>query len=118
VVLSHLKQIGLSVIMFINDHDDIYALDQATLKAKTAKFMRGMDVWVDADGKPLDVRINPAILGKSMTVVANPASTVMLSLGPKDNLQFMGESTAVVFCDGHAKFVGRTGVASLGWKLK
>ena len=116
VVLSNLKQIALAVLIYTNDHDDRILFNQSTLKSTLKKYIAKQDVWFGPDGKPLDVRINPALVGKSIAQVARPAYCVLLSLGPKGNLQFTNDRTLIAFVDGHVKPVSRAGVANLLWK--
>jgi beta-lactamase regulating signal transducer with metallopeptidase domain len=116
VVLSNMKQIALAVIMYSGDHNDKFALTQATLKSAVKPYLRNDKLFVDPDGKPLDVRFNSNLTGKSELEIAAPAETVLLSLGPKGSLQFTDDKTIIAYADGHVKFVTKNGVAQLKWK--
>jgi hypothetical protein len=116
VILSDMKQIGLAVLMFANDFDDKLSFTQSTMKAKLQPYLKNDKLWVGPDGKPLDVRINPAWVGKSMTAVSQPANCVMLSIGPKDKLQYFDGQTPIVFMDGHAKFLTSAAAKNIMWK--
>lgn len=116
VILSNLKQIALGIMMYLNDHDDRFSIKQATLKASLNPYIKSDKVWVGPDGKPLDVRLNPALVGKAMSSVPEPANCVLLTIGPKENLRYFQDRTVVAYVDGHVKLVSRGAVASLKWK--
>ena len=116
VVLSDMKQIALAVIMFTSDFDDKVAFDQSNMKAKLAPYLKNDKIWNDADGKPMDVRINPALVGKKMTSVSQPANCVLLSIGPKDKLVYVGGKTPIAFLDGHVKYYTKETISTVKWK--
>ncbi|MDR3692622.1 MAG: hypothetical protein P4L46_24795 [Fimbriimonas sp.] len=116
VILSNMKQIALGVLMYANDNNDKIALDQSNLKARIAPYLRNANLWKGPDGKLLDVRLNPSLFGKSMTAVAEPAQCVMLSIGPKDKLQYFEGQTIIAFVDGHVKLLKKEGLSILKWK--
>ncbi len=115
VILSNFKQIALGVLLYTNDHQDKVAMTQATLKAKLQPYLKNEKVWLGPDNKPLDIRINPNLVGKSMTSVAEPAATVMLSLGPKSNLVYFEDRTFIAYVDGHVKTLTKAGISALKW---
>lgn len=115
VILSNLKQISLGILMYCNDHDDKLSLDQSTLKVRIEPYLKNAKIWIGPDGKPLNVRMNPALVGKPMTSVAEPAITVLLSIGPKDNLQYFDERTPIAFVDGHVKYMTKAALATVKW---
>jgi prepilin-type processing-associated H-X9-DG protein len=116
VLLSNMKQLALSVILFITDHDEKFGLTQAKLKDSLYPYSKSNNIWLDADKKPMDVRINPNILGKPMSSFTNPATTVMLSIGPKEKLVFVEGRTPIAYLDGHVKYVTPEGAKTLNWK--
>jgi hypothetical protein len=115
IILSNVRQIALGVLMFSGDNDDKIKLTQANIKAKLKPYLRNDALWIGPDKKPLDIRINPNLIGKSMTSVAAPAETVMLSWGPKSALVYSGGRTIIGFTDGHVKWVSKEAVAKLKW---
>lgn len=118
VILSHMKQLALAMIMYTTDYDDKVSLTQASLKAKLLPYLKIDKVWLDADGKPLDVRINPALVGKKLTAVSKPDLCVMLSIGPKAKLQYFDDKTPIAFVDGHVKYLTKDAIAGIKWDLK
>ena len=115
-MLSNMKQIGTCAIMYANDHDDKIKFTQATLKKELLVYSRTKEIFLDEVKQPLDVRVNPALIGKAMSTFDRPAQLVFLTVGPKGALRFWEELTPVVFLDGHAKLIKRADVAKLVWK--
>ena len=122
-ILSNMKQIALAVIMFSSDQSDVLQLSQSTLKEKLGKYLaqvgkyyRVSNVWLDPDGKPLDVRFNAELTGKSLTQFEDTSHLAMLTLGPRGNLKFYGNATPIGFADGHVKFMNRDDLKRVLWK--
>jgi prepilin-type processing-associated H-X9-DG protein len=115
-VLSDLKQISLAVLMYINDHDDRFMLDQSNLKARLHPYLKNEAVWFGPDGKPLDVRFNSNLKSRSADSIEQPAVTVLLHVGPRGNLRFFGNGTPIAFADGHVKFMTGEGLSQMTWK--
>ena len=116
VILSKMKQIALAVLMFANDHDDKYALNQASFKAKLNPYIRNDKIWLGPDGKMLDIRLNPFLVGKNSTSIAEPARCVLLTLGPKSKLVYDTDVTPIAFVDGHVKLLKKEAIPTLKWK--
>ena len=116
VILSNLKQLALGVMLYTDDHDDKMTLDQASLKKKLAAYLKNEKTWSGPDGKLLDVQFNPNLVGKSLASVAEPANTVLLSLGTKDKLQMFGNETPIAFVDGHCRYMAKEALGKLKWK--
>lgn len=115
-VLSNMKQLALGCIMYAADNKDKFNIGQATLKSAISQYIRNEKVWLGPDGKPLDIRLNPQIIGKSTAEIKDPTQCVLLSIGPKGHLVFADDKTVIAFCDGHVKVVGRDAAATLSWK--
>ena len=116
VILSNLKQISLGVVIYANDYNDVLSLNQSNIKSKIHPYTKTDKLWLDTDGKPLDVQFNPALSGKKMSSFSSPSTTVMLSIGKQGHLVYYGKSTPVAFLDGHVKFVSQADAAKLQWK--
>ena len=116
VLLSNIKQLALAVIMHATDHEDKYALTQAGLRKALLVYTKSDKLWSDADGKPLDIQINPNILGKKDSSFSAPTTTVMLSIGSKGKLVYKDGKTPVAFLDGHVKYIVPAGEKLLTWK--
>ncbi|MFZ4507626.1 MAG: hypothetical protein ACOYON_08025 [Fimbriimonas sp.] len=116
VVLSNMKQLALGLAIFASDRNDKIAVTQATLKSSLLPIVKSDRLWIDSKNEPLDVRINPNLIGKKVTAFSNPESVVMLTIGPKDGLKFWDDATPVAFLDGHVKFIKRSATAQLRWK--
>jgi len=116
LVYSHMKQIGLAILMYSGDHNDRFPPSAKNLRHDLERYTRHSDVWQDPYGKPLDVRINPYLLGKRFETISRPAECVMLTLGPKGALRFDKDRTPVVFVDGHAKHIDRDKIGTLKWR--
>lgn len=125
IVLVNLKNLALGVLMYAGDHDDKYPTSQERLRADIsvalgAQIKANKDsidrYWLDAEGKPLDVRLNPSLFGKSGTQVQAPANCVLLSLGSRGHLQTVEGMVPIAFCDGHVKMLSREAAANLKWQ--
>ena len=115
-LLSNMKQLALAVIMHTQDHDETYAFTQAGLKKALNYYTKNYRTWMDADGKNLDIQINPNILGKKDSAFSSPSTTVMLTIGPKGKLVYKDGKTPVAFLDGHVKYIVPAGEKLLVWK--
>lgn len=116
ILISHFKLICLAIIMYTGDHDDRYTLDQATMKARLKPYIKKPDVWNGPDGKPMDLRFNGLLTGRSEASIEQPANTVLISLGPAGNLHYQNNVTPIGFTDGHVKYGSRGLISSLRWK--
>ena len=125
IVIYNLKNLALGVLMYAGDHDDKYPTSQERLRADLSVEL-GSQIkankdsidryWLDADGKPLDVRLNPSLFGKSGALVQDPANCVLLSLGSRGHLQTVEGMVPIAFCDGHVKMVRPQEAANLSWQ--
>lgn len=108
--LSNVKQIGLGMIMYCNDYDDIfpYVEDTATAKVVVAPYIRNEKIWVTHNPKGGRILFNMGIAGLSSSSIQLPAETILLF----ESEAWEDGRRAVCFCDGHGKLV-----TDLEWKL-
>jgi prepilin-type processing-associated H-X9-DG protein len=125
IVLVNLKNLALGALMYAGGHEDKYPPSQERLKADLSVAL-GAQIksnkkslerfWLDADGKPMDVRLNPSLFGKSGVQVQAPANCVLLSLGPRGHLQTVEGMIPIAFCDGHVKMLTPEAAAKVSWE--
>ena len=108
--LSNVKQIGLGMIMYCNDYDDIYPYveDTATAKVVVAPYLRNDKLWVTHNPKGGRILFNMGVAGVSSSNIQLPAETILLF----ESEAWEDGRRAVCFCDGHGKLV-----TDLEWKL-
>ncbi len=116
IILSNLKQISLGIIMFTTDNNEKLSFGQAAMKGKLFPYIKNNKVWLKADGKPLDVQLNPNLVGKDLTKIDEPTKCVLLSIGTKSKLEYFGDRTPIAFVDGHVKYMTKAMIATLKWK--
>ena len=125
IVLVNLKNLAMGVLMYAGDHDDKYPPSQEKLRADLsvalgAQLKADKDridrFWLDADDKPLEVRLNPSLFGKSAVQVQAPANCVLLSIGPRGHLQAIEGMIPIAFCDGHVKMLTPEAAAKVSWQ--
>jgi len=115
-ILADMRQFAIGVMMHANDNNGKIGFNQGTMKTTLDAYLKGANVWIGPDGEALDFRVNPNLVGKSLSGVAEPAKCVMVTLGPKEKLRYIGETTPIAFVDGHVMGVKRQQVARLRWK--
>jgi hypothetical protein len=117
--LSNVKQISLGMLMFADDHDEQFPkaehwVDDLMPYVKDVKLFKCPE---DKSGARSSFAMNSALSGKSMAIVMNPASVVMVFETDKPGENPVGGPEAVLkvprhngnaygFADGHAKISG------------
>ena len=119
VCLSNIKQLAMAVLMYLTDHNDVYGFNSSKLKATFFPYTKNDKLWLCPDGSKTAAAysFNANLLNKSVTVIKDPANTVMLYEGSKGLLDFRhGGYAAVAFADGHAKMINAEAAMKLRWK--
>lgn len=116
--LSNLKQIGTGAMMFVQDHDERFALKAPTYKASLMPYIRNERVFQcpdDPAGKT-SYALNRNLAGVSLARLKSPAQTVLIYEGANQRLTFRHDNKAAVcFADGHARLVTREQARTLRW---
>jgi hypothetical protein len=99
--LSNAKQIGLGLLMYCADYDDVtpYAQSTATAQWVTLPYLKSLDLWDTGNPNGSRFLLNMAIAGASLLDVERPADTVMYY----ESAPWPDRRRVVVFTDGHAK---------------
>ena len=115
--LSNIKQLGLSTLMYMNDHNDKFIPKGEDVHKALAPYTKLKAAWNCPDtGKPA-YTLNANLLGRAATAIARPAETVMLYEGKGGKLDYRHEGRAsVCFADGHAKLIDKLAGTKLRWK--
>lgn len=122
---SNLKQLSLTIFMFIQDHDKTYKFTNATwiesLKPYFVATNRNILICPD-DESPhkqfeTSYSFNNNLTNLSFESINDPAKTIMLYEGKDGKLNFRHDGkTNVAFADGHVKAVDAKEAQSLFWK--
>lgn len=119
VCLSNIKQLAIAVLMYLTDHNDVFTMNPAKLKATLIPYTKNDRLWFCPDGSRTVVSysLNPSLLKKSVLQIKDPANTVLLYEGSKGRLDFRHAGyAAVAFADGHAKMINAEAAMKLRWK--
>lgn len=119
--LSNLKQISLAMLLYMNDHDDKFPKSLVGIEGVLNIYTKNGKIWrcPEDTGTGPSYTFNPAIAGKSATIIAEPALTVLVYEGSKGQLAFRHKGrAAVAFCDGHVKMFTPENAKSLRWTIK
>jgi prepilin-type processing-associated H-X9-DG protein len=115
--LSNAKQLAMATLMYCGDSDEVFPLATNTVDG-IMPYMKNRDL-LTSPGDPkgsISYSFNDAVLGKSMTGVVYPATTVLLYEGKDRKLNFAHDGkAAVAFCDGHAKLYTEEEAKTLNW---
>jgi len=115
--LSNAKQIATAVLMYSGDWDDRLPTAGGEVD-KLMPYLKNKMIFT-APGEPaesISYSFNEQVLGKPVSTVANPATTVLLYEGKDHKLNFSHDrKAAVAFCDGHCRSVTRESESSLNW---
>jgi prepilin-type processing-associated H-X9-DG protein len=117
--LSNVKQIGLGVLMFIQDHDERYKFKAETYKKSIMPYIKNEAVFRCPDDKSVGISysFNANLAGIGLANLQYPADTVMIYEGKNGKLDFRHNGKASVgFADGHAKLINAEGAKKLRWK--
>ena len=89
--LSHIKQLGLSTLMYMNDHNDKFIPKSEDVHKALAPYTKLKAVWnCPETGKPA-YTLNANLLGKAATTIVRPDETVMLYEGKGGKLDYRHE---------------------------
>lgn len=101
--LSNMKQVGVGMMMYCADFDDMYPWPQSTKAVQYVirPYLKNMDLWQTANPNGGEVRFNMAIGGVNMVAIEDIANTVMFY----ESKAWPDGRRAVAFTDGHAKMV-------------
>lgn len=101
--LSHAKQFGIALTMYLSDHDDLFPYVQSTssLRGLLMPYAKEASVFESSNPEGGSVLFNMSLAGASATEIENPAATVMLY----DSQPWKDGRRIVVFADSSARFV-------------
>lgn len=117
--LSNLKQVALAAFQFVQDNDEIFALQPATLVEQLAPYARSEKVFHCPDDKSDEVSysFNPRLENVSLAKFAEPSRTVLFYEGKNGALNFRHQNRAgVCFADGHCELVTPEQSKNLRWE--
>ena len=117
--LSSIKQLAIGAMMFVQDHDQTFALPAATYKTSLMPYIRNEAVFHCRGDKSggVSYAFNPDLAGVPFRKIPRPAETVLLYEGANRQLAFRHDGkAAVAFADGHARLITREQVRTLRWK--
>lgn len=105
--LSNMKQLGLAMIMYSTDYDDMmpYVQDTKSAFAVTYPYMKNRELTKSLNPSGGRVLMNMAVAGVSSTEIEDVAGTVMFY----DEKPWPDGTRPVVYCDGHAKTLSQEG---------
>ena len=108
--LNNVKQIGLGLIMYCNDYDDVfpYVQDTNSVKPLIEPYLKNKSLWHSDNSKGGRILFNMGVAGVTSSSIELPAESVLLF----ESDPWEDGRRAVCFCDGHAKLV-----TDLEWKL-
>ena len=98
--LSNLKQLGLGMMMYAQDYDEVLPpmKDAATMKKSLMPYVKSEQIFISPITKDA-YRPNPILSGKKLAHIANPAAMVSIyEASPAPD-----GTRGVAFVDGHAK---------------
>ncbi len=103
LALSNMKQVGLGMLLYVGDYDDVfpYVQGSAAARALIVPYTKNAAVFQTGNPSGGEILFNLALAGSNSSEVANPAETVMFY---ERNPWPTGERM-VAFADGHAKAV-------------
>ncbi len=117
--MSQMKQLGLGLMMLIQDYDQIVQVDQLQLKKTLYPYVQS-EIIFTAPGDPpgtTSYHINPNVEGLNIKNIKEIHSLVGLYLGNDQKLEFRyGGLSPVLFMDGHVKAVTPEEAKNLRWK--
>ena len=108
----------VALILFARNHGEKLTISQAELRTELAPFMKNVKLFEDADGNPLDLQINPNVLGMDFDSLRDHDDCVLLTIGPKDKLVYFDGETPVLFTGGHCNYLSPDQVKKLRWNPK
>jgi len=114
---NRLKSIGLGAMQFSQDYDEKIDFGPDDFREKLKPYMKNDDAF----NSPLTGRpyaMNPGLAHSTLAQLAEPANTVLFFDGRNGRLNFSADGTAaILFADGHVKYVTPAEAANLTWTL-
>jgi hypothetical protein len=129
--MSNLKQLGVGMMMYVQDYDESYPLS-ASWNAATLPYIKNEHVYrcpLEEDQKTPSYAMNRRMNGVLLKNVADPAQAVLLfdsipgtnRAGGKELLPDPSRHRSfqvIGFADSHVKSIGNSNIASLQWILQ
>ena len=118
--LSHAKQAGLGLMIYLADYDDVFPYAQSTKAVQyvTYPYVKTMDVWKTQNPQGSQLLYNISLGGSSATEIESPSATVMFY----ESRPWSDGRRIVVFADGHVRLCDsgtwEEHKATLGLKLR
>jgi prepilin-type processing-associated H-X9-DG protein len=113
--LSHMKQLGLGVLQFVQDYDERYAFAPEYLQEAIFPYIQSKDLFLIPNvGTPYSFNSN--LSDKGIAVVRNLTRTVMFYEGENEQpvLRYGGKA-AIGFTDGHAALLTPEELKTVIW---
>ena len=119
---NNIRQIGLAVIMYSADNDDMlkFAPSQSEVKKAIAPYVtKGEDLWKCAGVDGPAFSFNVKLAGHAFSEMDNPATFILLYEGKMGTVEYRHEGRAwICFGDGHVKLVGPDEIGKYLWAVK
>lgn len=119
--LSNLRQIGLALMLYMQDHDEYFPPKADAYVDKITTYTKTKQVFTC----PLDpagttsYSFNSGIAGVALAVITNPAKTVLVYEGKDGKLDYRHDGQAhVAFADGHVRAIKPEEANGLIWTVK
>ncbi len=116
--LSNQRQLGLALMMYVQDYDDMLPRKSAPYKAQLMPYVKNDQVFhcpLDAPGA-LSYTYNSSLYATNIKTVKSPAQTVLIYEGKDMQMDFRHEGKATItFADGHVKQISPDEAKSAFW---
>jgi prepilin-type processing-associated H-X9-DG protein len=116
--LSNAKQLGLGVLMYVQDYDERFPRKSDSFKSPILPYVKNEDIFrcvLDAKGV-LSYRFNLRLANLSLAAIERPADTILLYEGKNEKPEYRHNGrAAIVLADGHAKLMTPAEVARCTW---
>jgi prepilin-type processing-associated H-X9-DG protein len=117
--LSQGKRLGLSIIYYVEDHEEVYPPIQSWVQKTKSKWDSPdlITCPLDEEGY-VSYSMNKLVAGQSVAEMYSPAETVLLYEGRDAKLSFKHDGKAVVvFADGHVRLITAEAAKNLIWTM-
>lgn len=118
--LSNLKQLGTALVMFLQDHQNQFALKPESYEAAIWEYVKNERLFhCPCSDQPTlrSYTFNAALAGLSPRQLLTPSKTVLLYEGTRLAMAFRHEKKAgIVFVDGRSKMVTEAEARTLVWR--
>lgn len=117
--LSQGKRLGLSIIYYVEDHEEVYPPIQSWVQKTKSKWDSTDLITCPLDGEGyVSYSMNKLVAGQSVAEMYSPADTVLLYEGRDEKLSFKHDGKAVVvFADGHVRLITAEAAKNLIWTM-